>query len=386
MTQINIIGQILDSSGYAIHTRNLSNALSKIVDVKLTSQIFQGQERALTDKEVEMIKKKEKGEINLIITHPLYWRLHTNAKRNWVFLVWEGDRIPKSFIDECLNEDIEYIFVPSKHTKEAIMNTVTALSIGEFDTFKGWKLDKYTLFQPTPGIMETKALVRYIEEKIRIIPHGVNLDLFYPKEKPKDKFRFLCNKGFRNLEDRGGIQYAIQAYMEEFNSSDNVELFLKLNPAYGIPDLNKIINELKPLHKPNLPPIRISVDNISYEKLVELYNQANVLLMPTRAESFGIPGIEAMACGLPVITTNFGGQMDYCNESNSWIIGGEMTEIKHELAYEGVSWLTPSIPELRKVMRIAYDCKDLPEKGQNALQTAHEFTWDKTAQKVKELI
>ena len=356
MSQINIIGNILDSSGYSIHTRSLANALSKITDVKLTSSIPQNAQILLTDKEIEMLKKKDKGEINLIITSPIYWKLHTNAKRNWVFLVFEGDKVPKSFIEECLNPDIEYIFVPSEHTKKALYNT--------------------------------EGCIPEISSKVRVIPHGVNLDLFYPKDKP-ETFTFICNKGFRHLEDRGGIQYALQAYLEEFTNKDNVNFILKINPAYGIPNIQQLINEIKPKDRTDFASIQLNTDNIPYDKLVELYNKAHALVAPTRAEAFNIPGIEAMACGLPVITTNFGGQTDYCNEDNSWIIDGEMTEVTWELQYEGIKWLTPSITELKQSMRHAYGFRkdDLfKNKSNKALETAKEFTWDKTALKVKELI
>ena len=370
MTQINIIGNFLDSSGYSVHTRNLSNALSKITDIKLTTMVPAGAERLITDKELEMIKKKDIGDINLIITSPIYWKMHTNAKRNWVYLVFEGDRIPKSFIEECLNPNIEYIFVPSEHTKQAIENTWQEMIKDELYSIKikDWKIDN----------VEVEPL-----KKIKIIPHGVNLDLFYPKEKP-EKFTFICNKGFRHLEDRGGIQYALQAYLEEFTDED-VNLIVKINPAYGVPDMQNLLNQLKPKDKSVLPSIQLNVDMIPYDKLVELYNKAHVLVAPSRADAFNIPGIEAMACGLPVITTNFGGQTDYCNNENGWVVGGEMTEVTWELLYEGVNWLTPSIDELKKAMRDAYNT-NLDTRRQKALETSKEFTWDKTAEKVVSLI
>lgn len=351
--RINVIGQILGSSGYDVHTRNLANALSKVADVKLSTMVPQGAELLLTDKEIEMIKKPD-GDINLIITSPIYWKLHTNAKRNWVYLVFEGDRVPKGFIVECLNPDIEYIFVPSKHTKQAILKT----------------------FDDTP--LEPREL---LEEKIKIIPHGVNLDLFYPKQKPQ-KFTFICNKGFRHLEDRGGIQYAIQAYLEEFTDKDDVNMILKINPAYGIPDVNKLIEELKPKDRKDFAPVQLNVDNINYNNLVELYNKAHVLVAPTRSESFGIPGIEAMACGLPTITTNFGGQTDYSNKENSWIVDGELIEVTWELLYEGVKWLTPNIEKLKNAMRHAYEIRtttQFEQKQKAALETAKQFTWDNSA-------
>ena len=363
MVQITIVGNILDSSGYSIHTRQLANSLSKICDVKLTTQIPQNAVTLLTDKEIEMIKKPDKGEVNLIITSPVYWKRYLTAKRNWAFLVFEGNKIPKSYLTECMNPDIEYIFVPSHHTREAIVNTCN--SIGGVENSFGNLVDK-----------------------VKIIPHGVNLDLFYPKEKP-DKFTFLCNKGWRHLEDRGGIQYAVRAYLEEFTNQDNINLIIKINPAYGIPDVNKLINEIAPKDKKDFPPMQINADNINYNKLVDLYNKAHVLVAPSRADAFNIPGIEAMACGLPIITTNFGGQSDYCNDNNSWVIGGDLTEVTWELLYEGVSWITPSIPELRKAMREAYfqwEKEAFNKKVDKCLETAKQFTWDNTAQKIVNLI
>jgi len=357
MTQINVVGNFLGSSGYELHTRNLINSLFRINKVRLTTSIPPRAETLLTDKELEMIKTKPTDdEINLIITNPLHWRIYTTAKRNWVYLIYEGDSVPKSILEECMNPDIEYIFCPSEHTKKAVLTTANNNT-------------------------------EYILNKIKVVPHGVNNELFYPKEKNNEKFTFLVSKGWRNLEDRGGTQYAIQAFLEEFTNKDNVELIVKINPAYGIPDINNMVEQIRPKDKSDYPPIRINIDNIHYSKLVDLYNKADVFVMSTRAESFGIPGIEAMACGLPVITTNFGGQVDYCNEKNSWLVGGNLVEMQQELMYEGIKWLTPNISEIRKAMREAYENKEIVKsKSKEAIKTGNIFTWDSTANLIVTLI
>ena len=405
---LNIIGNFLGTSGYDIHTRSLANALNKLTEVKLSSLVPAGAERLLTDDELEMLKRpQDKDEINLIITSPVYWKLHLNAKRNWVFLVWEGDKIPKSFLNECMDERIEYIFVASEHTKKALLNTekeqndriikdATSTTIKEGD-FKGHTLP-YVTFS--------------IKNKIKVIPHGVDLEKFYPNNSQQvgsetvshgegskalhkvpnqtetssaGTFIFLCNKGFRHLEDRGGIQYAVKAYLEEFNDED-VELILKINPAYGIPNMNVLLEPLKP-DKEKLPVIKIIADNIPYDNLVNLYNQSDVFVMPTRAEAYGIPLIEAMACGKPCITTNFGGQTDFCNNKNSWIVDGELTEVVWELQYEGIKWLTPNLDKLKKSMREAYTSNKLCiSKGQEAIKTAKQQTWLNSAEKIKQLM
>jgi glycosyltransferase involved in cell wall biosynthesis len=217
------------------------------------------------------------------------------------------------------------------------------------------------------------------------MPHGVDLEKFYPKEKPKE-LTFILNKGFRNLEDRGGVQYFLKAYLEEFNSTDKVEAIVKINPAYGIPDINKLMSKIT--NKQNdLPKLSFDLNAYDYNQLVNLYNKGNVFVSPTRAEAYNLGCIEAMSCGLPVITTDFGGQTDFCSNENGWIVGGELTEIKHEIMYEGIKWLTPSIEELKKTMRDIYNNQNtILDKSIKAIETAVNNTWFKTACKIKELI
>lgn len=45
----------------------------------------------------------------------------------------------------------------------------------------------------------------------------------------------------------------------------------------------------------------------------DLYSNADCFVLPTRGEGFGLPILEAMATGLPVITTDFGGAWDFCH-------------------------------------------------------------------------
>lgn len=357
--QINVIGSIFGNSGYDSHTRNLINSLCKFTDVRLSTQLFPGWESMCNDKELEMIKRRPTNdEINLIITHPMQWKMHL-GKRNIVYLVWEGDRVPECFIDECLNPDVHKIIVPSQHIKDAIFYTIDEIlhrSDGDEDFTE-------------------------IMNKVVIINHGVNLELFYPKETNKEKFTFIANKGFRNLEDRGGLQYLIKSYLEEFKKEDNVKLLIKLNPAYGIPQLDKILIELG--QTKDSPLIEFDINSYPYEKLVDFYNQGNIFVSPTRAEAFNLPGLEAKACGLPTIQTNFGGQVDYMKEGTDFFIDYDLTEVKHEIQYEGIKWATPIIEHLRKLMRYAFEHQDeIKEKGKKAREESINFTWDLTSQKI----
>lgn len=342
---LNIIGTIASTSGYAQHVRSLASALFKIMPTRLTTYIPQGFEREMTDAEVEMVQRKpEKDEINIIIDMCWNWKMHINGDNNIGFLVWEGDKIPLSFIGEILNPKIKQIWVPSLHTQNAVLNTAKDLD----------ELNE-------------------IADKIRIVPHGVDLSMFYPVKKP-DIFTFVCNKGFRNDYDRGGLQYAIDAYLQEFKKGEAL-LRLKINPAYG----DYINTYLRKKVKPNSPDIFLDFNVYPHNKLREIY-QGNVLVSPVRSEAYGLQMIEAMACGLPVITTNFGGQTDFVDTQNGWLIDYKLNPVKNELFYEEVNWAIPDLKALRQMMREAYDNHQMLEnKSAKALETSQNNTWDKSA-------
>jgi len=353
---INIITSFFDTSGYSIHGRELSNALDKQTEVRISTQLINGWQAQVSDRELQMIKRQPKeDEINLIITLPHQWKLHTTNGRNWAYCIWEGDRVPNCWIEEFMNPDIEYIFVASIHTRAAILNTTRGKT----------------------------SNIQQIHDKIKVINHGVDLNKFYPKEKESNDFTFLANKGFRGMEDRGGIQYLIQAYLKEFKKTDNVDLILKINPAYPIADMNQII---KQWINSESPTIQVITQNMPYDKLIDIYNKCDVFVAPTRADAFNIPVLEAMACSKPVITTNFGGQIDAVNQENGWIIGGKLEEVKSDILYEGIKWLTPDMNELRRAMRDAYEGFSLKEKKAKALETARQFTWDNSASKITKLL
>jgi len=407
---INVIGQFFGSSGYAMHTRSLVNALNKQTEVKLITNLIQGFERMVNDEELKMIKRIQDYDTNLIITHPIHWRSHLDAKHNWVYLIWEGDKITKWMLDECMNPEIEKIIVPSTHTHQAILKAI---------------YEAPTIF----GSMIPKGLNHHLSDtitpKIVVIPHGVDLDKFYPVIDKKDKgdgsnvslsgdtkhkqgqktkvehmpvdathlsnsvdnhddtFIFLANKGLRNLEDRGGVQYLIRAYLEEFTEDENVELILKINPAYGVPNLLQMFPELKEAG----PKITFIPEEYTIDQLRELYNQCDVFVSPTRAEAFNLPVAESAACGKMCITTGFGGQVDMIEDKkNGFLIDYKLVPVEHELEYEGCFWAVPDYEHLKKLLRYTFDNREIVKSmGKNALENIRKFSWKSTAEQIYSL-
>jgi len=367
--KINFCGTIFGTDGYSNHCRQLVNALYEInPDIKLEVPLPPDWIRFANDAELNMITKEpRKADVTISVSQPQFWRLHMSDCEKFVgFLVWEGDKIPKYWVEYLCDRKVNQIWVPSQHTKDAIIRT--------------FFIEQHTNESGYPEQL-SKDEQEFVNN-IKIVPHGVNTNIFKPQPTKKDKFVFLCNKGWRGtLWDRGGVQYVIKAFCEEFKKDEPVELLLKLNPSYINPQL--IEQYLKGLNLPkNKPTIKINCDNIPYNRLSEFYNQVDVYVCAQRADAFNIPGIEAMACGLPTIQTGFGGQQDYMNDKNSWSIDYTLVDVENDIQYESVSWAIPNIEYLKNLMREAFEHQnEVKEKGKRALEDSKNFTWRISAKK-----
>ncbi|MEC8973350.1 MAG: glycosyl transferase family 2, partial [Verrucomicrobiota bacterium] len=69
--------------------------------------------------------------------------------------------------------------------------------------------------------------------------------------------------------------------------------------------------------------------------------------------------MEAMACGLPVITPTFGGQSAFMNSGNAYIVDHTVVPVSETAAglypkFAGHNWAEPSLDHLRQLMRHVY--------------------------------
>jgi glycosyltransferase involved in cell wall biosynthesis len=94
--------------------------------------------------------------------------------------------------------------------------------------------------------------------------------------------------------------------------------------------------------------------------LAKLYKASDVFLFTSYAESFGLPPLEAMACGTPVIMTDAKGTRDYAvNYSNAIVVNPGDSQAIAEAAYQVL---------INEALR-----RKLIEGG---LETAKEWSWD----------
>lgn len=323
------------------------------MDVAIETMALTNWEKELKDTDlVNAVNKNslENDRINLMICYPpMCARKFGERVKIISFTVFEGDRIPYGWAKILKDERINQIWVPSMHTQTAIMKTLES------------RKEPY---------------------KIRIIPHGVDINIFKPMETKKpDVFTFgFCGGWAQGEKDRKGLDIAIRAFLTEFKPNEKARFFAKINPAYGGIHPMMELNRLGLLDK----RVVVNMDNVLDMQMAQMYNLLDVFVSPTKADAFNMPVLEAMACGVPAITTDFGGMSDYINNGkNGYLVNGELTfATDANPFYEGVLWAIPYQKEIQEKMRYLFDNpKELKKMSKNAIKTAKLWTWDNSAKK-----
>lgn len=105
--------------------------------------------------------------------------------------------------------------------------------------------------------------------------------------------------------DRKNYPAQIRAWAKFAADKPGAVLHLHSRPPWetGAPDLIAIVRQLGIQDKVVMPEIKFNT-----EAMVALYNAADVVLLATLGEGFGIPAVEAQACGIPVIVTDASAQ------------------------------------------------------------------------------
>lgn len=198
------------------------------------------------------------------------------------------------------------------------------------------------------------------------------------------KFKFLhISSGF----PRKGIDILLEAYTRAFSKKDTVTLIIKTFPNIH----NNVVEQVKKIQQthPECGEIILINEDLDYEFLIDLYHQCDVLVAPSRGEGFGLPMAEAMLLGLPVITTAYGGQCDFCNDENSWLINYTFKKAETHMQLDDSYWAEPDVDHLAELMQTLRnltqaEIKKKTEKAQQNIR--NNFKWIDCASRLDDFV
>lgn len=207
-----------------------------------------------------------------------------------------------------------------------------------------------------------RDLINYMnipEERISVIYNGIDHKVFKPCSSPKplDDPYVLC---VGSEQPRKNLPLLLQAF-RRFKADKGIE-DLKLVKVGNPGGKGFRQQTLKLIERFNLGRDVRFTGFISEKELSGYYSNAQCLVFPSLYEGFGLPVVEAMACGCPVITSN--------TSSLPEIIGDA-----------GIIVDPQDIDGLEEAMREVLTNQDLQEElRRRGIKQASRFSWEKTAE------
>lgn len=219
------------------------------------------------------------------------------------------------------------------------------------------------VFSNIPSIDKSKIHVVYS-------PTVSNMDNMGNKLEFDKKYDFLFGSVFEWVA-RKKPELMWQAFIEEFPIDEYPEVgFInKISIPHGFRDSNRMFNIYT-----NKDP-RIHIFNTYVDDLGDFYRSLNCYCSPTAGEGWGQTLSEAMACGIPTIGSRHSGNLEFMNDSNSWLVDTEdwsyvgEDPINHlPLVHPWQRWKLPKVESIRKAMREIYDLKLTGKLNRRAIE------------------
>ncbi|MDQ8159144.1 MAG: glycosyltransferase [Gemmatimonadota bacterium] len=201
---------------------------------------------------------------------------------------------------------------------------------------------------------------------LHIIPGGIDSQLFHPDVTPYavPGVRGTVFLSVFEWRLRKGWDVLMRAWADAFSPDDDVTLVIRAYPIGNVDGRRNadILNERIDRYladvcgrtRADVAPIVLIGERVPARDLPALYRMAHSFVLPTRGEGWGRPFMESMACGVPVIATNWSAHLAFLNADNGLLIDvdglvpADATEVP---VYAGQQWAQPSASHLSTLFR-----------------------------------
>jgi glycosyltransferase involved in cell wall biosynthesis len=329
-------GPLRDPSGYGEECRNFLFALQDAgVPVAAQTLPWSHDEVQLDAAESRRLSHAEQQEvqpgfIQIVQNFPPAFTRHPQADVVIGRTMFETDRLPPEWVKGC--NGMDFIWVPSEFNRQTFADA--GVDANKLIVVPG-------CFDPQPflNLAPPLALADEIKQRNRFTFLSV--------------FDWTLHKGWDVL---------LRAFVQAFDGRDDVALVLKVWSSMGY-EPEQIVKQAAELLRNELGHdlltdnrIRFVTKSLSREELPALYQAADAFVLPSRGEGWGRPYMEAMACGLPVIGTNWSGNTAFMTAETSYLLDYEVQPVpqagwREIPTYRGHQWAEPNSDHLQELMR-----------------------------------
>lgn len=294
------LGPLKDYSGYGEANRHAIAALDAAGVNVIADMVAYTPEASDFGKLGELVDRlvKNTGEYRIKILHttPDQYRRHMEPGKYHIgHFFWETDRVPVAFAEglKLMNE----IWTGSEANKQAI--------------------EKAGVNRP-----------------IYIFPQAAETDREWPEKYELDGFDGYLFYSIFEWTERKNPEALLAAYFEEFQNGEDVGLLLKTYFGNFTMARKKhirgAIESLKRRMKlKEFPPVFLYLDLMDRHQVMRVHQTGDCYVSAHRGEGWGVPQVEAMLAGKPVISTNYGGVHEHlAPESDAILLPYEMEPVR----------------------------------------------------------
>lgn len=308
--------------------------------------------------------KEIKGLKSFILKNPMIKKMVRKILLSYVHLFsksyelyWQPNFIPNSGIKAkkivTTVHDFSFILYRDFHPKERIEY---------IEKYFFNNLDRSDMIITGSEYTKREILkyTKFKEDKIVVIYHGIDHNLFKVYQKIELGFdlpsKFILSVG--SIEPRKNLLRLLKAYQGlPLEIKDEYKLLLVGFSGWENSEIISLIKELEEYVQ--------YLGFISDEELAQVYNLATLFVYPSLYEGFGLPVLEAMACGTAVVSSGLSSLPEVGGDAPLYCDPYSITDIQEKI----VSTLADSSKR-----------DSMVEKG---LAQAQKFSWQKSAQEHK---
>jgi len=346
-------------SGFAMVARNYIKYLS-LSGTKISYNYLRGTNEEEDDSSDQVVNSicEDHGDLKMpqIIWAQAPYFLKNSGAYKIGHAEFEGETLPPEWVDPC--NMMDEIWVPTN-----------------------WDREKFR----SAGVLKP----------IYVFHQGIDKNYFHPDYSPmrfetKENFKFICNSAW---DPRKNLPNLIKAFKLEFGEEEDVCLIIKTINLGLTKSIQEELKEIK--YNKHTAKVYVKDENFSNEMLPSFYTAGDCYVSPTHGEAWGLPIFEALACGIPTITSAYGAPFEMLKDEKGdplpglHFIKGQKTLTDTPYVYlQGNFWFEPSIPQLQERMRYVFDHKESEKK--KALITSQivreKYDWANVVKPIAERI
>ena len=272
------------------------------------------------------------------------------------------------------------MYPPRVHDMDSRFNCLHAYGWEETGFPADWVND-FNQYLQGITVMSAQVKKTLIDNGVSIPIHICSLGIDHISKIKVDTSYVVHGKKYKFLHisscfPRKGINCLLEAYGKSFSKEDNVSLIIKTfpNPHNNLFELLKYYRSINNKY----PHVEVIEEDLNLSQIKSLYLQSDCLIAPSHGEGFGLPIAEAMALEIPVLTTAWGGQLDFIDSSNAWLIDYKFAYSKSHFNMFSSAWAEPCEEDCALKMKEIYNTpiNDIKLKTLLAKERVLDLTWD----------